>query len=291
MSSGRMNRAGEKTFRIIVLAAVLAAPGGSALAEEGSDGAEKAKTAEYVIKLAVPGSVAPGETSQLRLTVLPVAPWKINDVSSDGKKFPHAVKIKDAGKVAFEKDKFVRADAQTVTKEKVVFVLPFTVPVEGKHEVTMTVDLAVCKQGNCHSYWGSSAPVVKATINAKTPEQVVSARKEAYSVKVAVPPAVAPGKEALMKVTILPAADGSLNEAFAFGVKVQAPAQVVVAKKDWKKKDAAALGADKVQFSIPFTVKKAGTFSVTLKVRLSVVGKKAPKAVTETVKVSITCKS
>jgi hypothetical protein len=290
MNDGLLNRAGEKTWRITVLAAFLAASGGAALAEEGSDGAEKARTAEYIIKLAVPGSVAPGEASKMRLTVLPVAPWKINDVSSDGKKFPHAVKIKDAGKVAFEKDKYVRSDAQTVTKEKVVFVIPFTVPVEGKHEVTLTVDLAVCKQGTCHSYWGSTAPEVKATISARIPEQVVSAQKDAYSVKVSVPPAVAPGKEALMKVTILPAADGSLNEAYAFGVKVQAPAQVVVSKKDWKKKDAAAVGADRVQFSIPFTVKQAGTFGVTLKVRLSVAGKKAPKAVTETVKVSITCK-
>lgn len=265
--------------------AVAFLPASSLRCEEGGGGQVKAKTNEYIIKAVVPSKAAPGKEASVRLTILPVSPWKMNDVSSDGKKFPFSVTLTPVEGLTV-KEKLKRADAETVTKAKVVFNIPFTAGKAGTFEIKMAVDLSVCKSGSCHSYWGSKAPAFKVKIHVKRPEKSVEVKseKEGYVIRVTYPESLEQGKEEKLKVKITAVEPALLDTAFAFKIVVPKVEGVSFGQKEYAAADLSEASAD---FEIPLTVKKAGETPLQIKVRLSIAPAPKKKKIKKTANVKL----
>jgi hypothetical protein len=259
-------------------------------AEGGGQGLVKVKTKEYLIKAVVPSKAAPGKEASVRLTIQPVAPWKMNDVSSDGKKFPFSVELTPAEGIQLAKEKLKRADAETVSKAKVVFNIPFTAERAGTFELKMAVDLSVCKSGSCHSYWGSKAPTFKVKIHVKRPEKSVEVKseKDGYVVRVTFPETLETGKQERLKVSIAVLEPARLDTGFAFKVMVPKVEGITFDQKEYAASGASEEAAD---FEIPFTVKKAGESSLQLKVRLSITPAPKKKKIKKTAIVKLALKA
>jgi hypothetical protein len=255
-------------------------------AEGGGKGDVKVKTGEYIIKAAVPAGVEPGKEAAVRLTILPVAPWKMNDVSSDGKKFPFSVSLTPVEGITPAKEKLKRADAETVTKAKVVFNIPFKAGKAGTFELKMAVDLSVCKSGSCHSYWGSKAPAFKVKIHVKRPEKSVEVKgeKEGYVIRVTFPESLEPGKQERLKVSVSAIEPALLDTGFVFKVIVPDVEGVSFGQKEYA---ATGLSEEAADFEIPVTVKKTGESSLQLKVRLSITPAPKKKKIKKTAAVKI----
>lgn len=128
-----------------------------------SPGEVRIKKEDYMIKVFVPASVEPGKEAKLKLVIRSVSPWKINQ------KFPFKVALSAGDKVTLKKTVYKKADASRVEAERVVFFIPFTVGSAGQADISMKIDLSVCKEDICHSYWMSSAVPVKVAVTAGSP--------------------------------------------------------------------------------------------------------------------------
>ena len=128
-----------------------------------SAGEVRIKKEDYMIKVFVPASVEPGKEAQLKLVIRSISPWKINQ------KFPFKVALSAGDKVTLKKTVLKKADAAKVEAERVVFFIPFTIGSPGECDIGMKVDLSVCKEDLCHSYWMSSAVPVKVTVQVRSP--------------------------------------------------------------------------------------------------------------------------
>lgn len=255
--------------------------------EKKSSGEVKLKTGEYLVEVAAASSVAPGKEANLKITILPVSPWKMNDVSKDGKKFPFAVAVTPDEGVSFKKSKYKRADAAKVSKAKVVFIIPFTAKSAGRFDVKMAIDLSVCKAGSCHMYWGSTAAKIKVKITSKIPDEVIRVQKDKYVITAVFPSEVQSGKEAKLKLTILPVSPNSLNEKYPFKVQIPKNPNVSFSKKEYGKQDAKEISKEEVVFVLPFTAKTSGKIDVKIKVRLSVVASSGKKNKVETITLNV----
>jgi hypothetical protein len=156
----KVNRFFEKTAGVLPFLLLVCFSGaGLQAAEKGpSPGEVRIKMGDCMVKVFVPASVEPGKEAQLKLVIRSVHPWKIN------RKFPFKVFLSAGKQVTLKKTAFKKADASRIEDERVVFFIPFTVGSEGKFDITLKVELSVCKEGSCHSYWGSSAVPVEVTV-------------------------------------------------------------------------------------------------------------------------------
>ncbi len=160
-----MNSSFERTAGILAgLLLVCFSGAGLQAGEKGtSPGEVRIKKEDYMIKVFVPASVEPGKEAKLKLVIRSVSPWKINQ------KFPFKVALSAPEQVTLKKTVYKKADASRVETERVVFFIPFTVGSAGQFDIGMKIDLSVCKEDLCHSYWMSSAVPVKVAVSAKTP--------------------------------------------------------------------------------------------------------------------------
>ena len=147
-----MKRIMEKSlFSVICIALLLLSSGICLAGEDGkkTDGVVTLEKEEFKIKVDVPSDVKAGEKANLKVTILPVSPYKINDVTKNGKKFPFKLKVTADEGLSLDKTTFKRDDASELSKQKVVFNVPFTAQSAGEFNVKLKVNLSVCKEGKC----------------------------------------------------------------------------------------------------------------------------------------------
>ncbi len=142
----------EKSLFSVICAALLLLSSGPCPAGEDGKKADSVVTLEkeeFKIKVDDPSEVKAGTQAKLNVTILPVSPYKINDVTKEGKKFPFKVKVAADEGLSLDKTTFKRDDASEMSKQKVVFNIPFTAQSAGEFNVKLKVNLSVCKEGKC----------------------------------------------------------------------------------------------------------------------------------------------
>ncbi|MFH1435188.1 MAG: hypothetical protein ABIJ56_05695 [Pseudomonadota bacterium] len=139
----------EKSLFCVIF--LLLSSGNCPAGEDGKkgQGAVTLEKEEFKIRVDAPSEVKAGTEARLKVTILPVSPYKINDVTKEGKKFPFKVSLTADEGLSLDKTTFKRDDASELSKQKVVFNIPFTAQSAGEFNVKLKVNLSVCKEGKC----------------------------------------------------------------------------------------------------------------------------------------------
>jgi len=104
----------------------------------------KVDTETYTLEMKTSGKYKPGQEGTVEVTLVPKAPYHIND------KYPIKFKVSDPAPegVKYPKALLKREDG-TVDDKKAAFKVPFVAEKAGKAKVSGTLYLSVCSDANC----------------------------------------------------------------------------------------------------------------------------------------------